>query len=215
MTLRPRTATTKTPEMEKVGTRTPKNPAAERHFRFRGPRASLSTMHAVGRFEEHLSRRLRYELDGMVIRVPAIRPDRQRHWSLFIYGVLSPLAIAVAATAAVMVLASAFTGSTNPVVWTDPGAWMRSTGIAPPSPSPTPSPPNAKSPSTPSSHPAVQQRVPLGVQPSGGGERESPEPGDGSHPSPTPSPSPSPRASPSPSPSPPPGGASPSPGRDH
>ncbi|HSS93884.1 MAG TPA: hypothetical protein VLR46_07835 [Candidatus Dormibacteraeota bacterium] len=170
----------------------------------------------MGRFEEHLSHRLGYELDAMVIRVPPIRPDRQRHRSLFVYGVLSPLAITVAATAAVMVLASAFTGSTNPVVWTDPGAWSRNTGIAP-SPSPTPSSPNAKPPPTPASHPAAQQRVPLGIRPSGGGERESPEPGDGGYRSPTPSPltSPSPPPSPSPSPPPPSSGASPSPGRDH
>src|SRR3981081_156178 len=92
-----------------------------------------------GQVEEHFARRLRYELDAMVIRFPPARPARHHHRSRFIYGVLSPLILAAAATVAFMPWASDFTGSTNPAVWTQPGAWSRSTGVTLPSPSPSPS----------------------------------------------------------------------------
>jgi hypothetical protein len=144
-------------------------------------------MQSVDRFEERFTQGLRHELDSLEVRLPMPRLVRRSELSLRLYGLVPSLAVATAATIAILALAAAFTGSTNPTVWIKPAVWMRSLGIAPASPTPSPttdadesaSPePGSKHESSPASEPP--EREP-GASPSGDAH-ESPEPsGDGEH----------------------------------
>jgi hypothetical protein len=141
-------------------------------------------MQSVDRFEERFTHRLRHELDSLEVHLPMPRLVRRSELSLRLYGLIPSLAVATAATIAMLALATAFTGSTNPTVWIKPAVWMRSLGIAPPSPTPSPttdadepaSPgPGSKHESSPASEPPERES---GGSPSGDAQ-QSPEPSDG------------------------------------
>ncbi|HVC77464.1 MAG TPA: hypothetical protein VND96_13210 [Candidatus Micrarchaeaceae archaeon] len=105
-------------------------------------------MQAESGFEQNFGRRLRDELDAMEIKVPLNLPALRGRRSWFGYGLVRPLVLATAATIAIMVMASAVTGSTNPGVWIKPSAWIRTIGIAAPSPTPKAEPKENSSPSS-------------------------------------------------------------------
>ena len=131
-------------------------------------------------FEQALKRRLRAELDGLKVGVPAVPDYSWRRSPKFPLAVARPLALAVAAALLLGSVAAFASGSPNPRVWVTEA--QHSLGIQTPDQENTPG--TAPTPH-PSEHPDTEGS---GAVPSGSrsepGDKRTPEPVDHSSPEP-------------------------------
>lgn len=134
-------------------------------------------------FEQALTRRLRAELDALIVAAPAVPGYSGRRSLTFVWGVARPLALALAAALVLGSVAAFASGSPNPKVWVTEAE--HSLGIQAPddeiAPGAAPSPHPSESPDA-----GEDQSVPAGsqVEPSDKPtaepvERQTPEPADG------------------------------------
>lgn len=134
-------------------------------------------------FEQALTRRLRAELDALIVAAPAVPGYSGRRSLTFVWGVARPLALALAAALVLGSVAAFASGSPNPKVWVTEAE--HSLGIQAPddeiAPGAAPSPHPSESPDAGEDH-----SVPAGSQVESSDkptaepvERQTPEPADG------------------------------------
>jgi hypothetical protein len=137
------------------------------------------------RFEQEFARRLRQELDGVDIPTRPFRPVPRR------WLPLRTIAVAIAATLALSVVAGVITGSANPIVWTQKARQVLGIEAAPlviPSQPASPSPSKAAAPVKQASATPSPEREAGDATPSPS-HTQSPEPRETESPEPSRSPS--------------------------
>ena len=88
-------------------------------------------MQAIDWFETAFARRLREELDAVRVEAPPLPAPAARLTLMPPFGLLRPVAFALASALALAALATAVTRSPDPSIWVQPAVWMHALGVGP------------------------------------------------------------------------------------